>query len=138
METSSECLSIPVTDAVQPQWIYRSFYSKHDKVPLLIGSEVYRGLLRPVIDGLHLGRSLVCCIRHQSKAADCFGQPLCSKTKDIYSDIKEYQAIMEPLLVNESAIKSSTAEACHVILKGLTVSWLEDTGQGRVMAHVQH
>ena len=132
MEASREFVisSILPSSSAQPKWVYTHFYRKHDQATLLIGSEVHRGLLQPVIDGLHLGRSLICCTRHQRRAADCFGQPLCKRTKDTYSDIREYQSVIEPLLVNESAINSTSTGTCHIVLKGLRLSWMQDANKG--------
>ena len=105
---------------------HTKFYRRGDAISVYLGAEMHRGLLRPAILAVKFTDSIMCCIRHRRHPTKSFGVPQMSSTKVVYSDVREYQAVMLPLLLCEAATSSVNSDSTvQVILQNVSVQWKE-------------
>ena len=103
---------------------HTKFYRRGDAISVYLGAEMHRGLLRPTILAVKFTDSIVCCMRHRRHPIKSFGVPQMSSTKAAYSDVREYQAVMLPLLDCEAATSSVNSDSTvQVVLQNMSVQW---------------
>ena len=103
---------------------HTKFYRRGDAISVYLGAEMHRGLLRPTILAVKFTDSIMCCMRHRRQPIKSFGVPPMSSTKAVYSDVREYQAVMLPLLLCEAATSSVNSDSTvQVILQNVSVQW---------------
>ena len=103
---------------------HTKFYRRGDAIPVSLGAEVNRGLLRPSILAVKFSDSIVCCMRHRRHPTVSFGVPSLTATKATYADVQEYQKVMLPLLGCEAATASVNSDSTiQVILQNVSVQW---------------
>lgn len=103
---------------------HTKFYRRGDAISVYLGAEMHRGLLRPTILAVKFTDSIMCCMRHRRHPTKSFGVPQMSSTKAAYSDVREYQAVMLPLLLCEAATSSVNSDSTvQVILQNVSVQW---------------
>lgn len=103
---------------------HTKFYRRGDAISVYLGAEMHRGLLRPTILAVKFTDSIMCCMRHRRHPIKSFGVPQMSSTKAAYSDVREYQAVMLPLLDCEAATSSVNSDSTvQVVLQNMSVQW---------------
>ena len=103
---------------------HTKFYRRGDAISVYLGAEMHRGLLRPTIMAVKFTDSILCCMRHRRHPTKSFGVPQMSSTKVVYSDVRDYQAVMLPLLLCEAATSSINCDSTvQVILQNVSVQW---------------
>lgn len=103
---------------------HTKFYRRGDAISVYLGAEMHRGLLRPTIMAVKFTDSILCCMRHRRHPTKSFGVPQMSSTKAVYSDVRDYQAVMLPLLLCEAATSSIYCDSTvQVILQNVSVQW---------------
>lgn len=103
---------------------HTKFYRRGDAISVYLGAEMHRGLLRPTILAVKFTDSIMCCLRHRRHPTKSFGVSQMSSTKAVYSDVREYQAVMLPLLMCEAATSSVNSDSTvQVILQNVSVQW---------------
>ena len=118
--------SIPMSSLALHQDLsaHTKFYRRGDTIPVYLGAEVHRGLLRPSILAVKFTESILCCMRHRRHPTRSFGIPQMVPAKPMYTDAKEYQTIMLPLLQCEAATSSVNSDSTvQVILQNVSVQW---------------
>ncbi|KAK3747583.1 hypothetical protein QZH41_015812, partial [Actinostola sp. cb2023] len=98
------------------------------QVDIVLGSEMRRGLLQPVIRGLQVSSSLFSCISHRHSPESIYCLFLTRPTLPSYRDVQHYQRIMLPLIEAESASSVLRSYKTSVRLHGVSLSW---TGYGK-------
>ena len=100
------------------------FYRRGDAIPVSLAAEMNRGLLRPSILAVKFSDAIVCCMRHRRHPTKSFGVSTMTATKATYADVREYQAVMLPLLECEAATASVNPDATiQVIVHNVSVQW---------------
>ena len=103
---------------------HTNFYQRGNTIPIYLGAEIHRGLPRPSILAVRFTESIVCCLKHRRHPTKSFGVPQMVPTKATYSDAKEYQTVMLPLLKCEAVTSSVNSDsASQVILQNVSVQW---------------
>ena len=103
---------------------HTNFYQRGNTIPVYLGAEIHRGLPRPSILAVRFTESIVCCLKHRRHPTKSFGVPQMVPTKATYSDAKEYQTVMLPLLQCEAVTSSVNSDsASQVILQNVSVQW---------------
>lgn len=103
---------------------HTKFYRRRDAIPVSLGAEVNRGLLRPSILAVKFSDTIVCCMRHRRHPMKSFGIPPMTATKTTYADVRDYQKVMLPLLECEAAAASVNSDSTiQVILQNVSVQW---------------
>ncbi|XP_068677064.1 3'-5' exoribonuclease HELZ2-like isoform X1 [Montipora foliosa] len=109
---------------------HTKFYRKGDTIPVLLGAEMNRGLLRPTIVAVKFSNSLVCCMRHRRNPTMSFAAPALTATNASYTSIQEYQKVMLPLLACEAATASVNSDSTiKVILQNVSIQWNGKAGK---------
>ena len=103
---------------------HTKFYRRGDAISVYLGAEMHRGLLRPTIMAVKFTDSILCCMRHRRHPTKSFGVSQLSSTKAVYSDVRDYQAVMLPLLLCEASTSSINSDSSvQVILQNVSVQW---------------
>ena len=103
---------------------HTKFYRRGDTIPVSLGAEMNRGLLRPSILAVKFSASIVCCMRHRRHPTISFGVLAMTATKATYIDVQEYQKVMLPLLECEAATVSVNSDSTiQLILQNVSVQW---------------
>ena len=104
------------------------------RVNVVLGSELRRGMLQPVIWGVEVSPSMFVCIRHRHNPESTFCLPLRSPTSCSYADVQEYQTVMLPLLEAESAASVLPSNRVSIRLRGVSLSWSSHHGNsGKIL-----
>lgn len=93
------------------------------KVEVVLGSEVRRGVLQPVVRGIQVCPTFLSCVSHQRDPEQVFASPVVSCTEFVYQDIQHYQRVVLPLIEAEAAVCSVKHAKSHVQLCGVSLAW---------------
>ena len=100
------------------------FYRKGDAIPVLLGAEMNRGLLRPTILAVKFSDAVVSCMKHRRYPSASFGVGALVATSANYSSVKDYQSVMLPLLECEAVTASVNSDATiQLILRNVSIQW---------------
>ena len=103
---------------------HTKFYRKRDTIPIFLGAEMNRGLLRPCILAVKFSDTIVCCMRHRRHPSKSFGISALTATKATYAGVWDYQSVMLPLLECEASTASVNADAAiQIILHNVSLQW---------------
>lgn len=103
---------------------HTKFYRKRDTIPVSLGAEMNRGLLRPSILAVKFSDAIVCCMRHRRHPSKSFGVSALTATKATYAGVWDYQSVMLPLLECEASTASVNSDAAiQIILHNVSVQW---------------
>ena len=100
------------------------FYRKGDEIPVYLGAEMNRGLLRPTVLAVKFSDAVVCCMKHRRHPSASFGVGTLLATSANYASVKDYQNVMLPLLECEAVTASVNSDAAILlILKNVSIQW---------------
>lgn len=88
--------------------------------------ELFKGILRPCIQLLHLTPRTSICIEHNTKPVQCFAAVASqSAIKERYSTPQLYQRLWLPLLHAESAV-AALAEPSSAVIRNVKIRWTRE------------
>jgi len=90
--------------------------------------ELYKGILRPCIQLLHLTPRTSICVEHNTKPVQCFAAvPSQSAVKERYKSPQHYQTLWLPLLRAEAAVSALT-EPSSAVIRNVKIMWTKQDG----------
>jgi len=90
--------------------------------------ELYKGILRPCIQLLHLTPRTSICVEHNMKPVQCFAAvPSQSAIKERYKSPQHYQTLWLPLLRAEAAVSALT-EPSSAVIRNVKIMWTKQDG----------
>ncbi|KAK9971413.1 hypothetical protein ABG768_024780 [Culter alburnus] len=94
-------------------------------VQVQLGTELKDGFPVPVVLLLNINECFEICLEHTRNPTECFSKAVCSASKTVYNNYKEYQNIWRQLCQIDTAY-NALEENNSVILENVHIKWSGD------------